>query len=78
MIGEALGGTYQNRLLPILRDNRGRFSCLGTSTVLPPEPVVGRYASLLPHSPLPQKARAIVTLLLKRRGLVIHKDPFQQ
>lgn len=78
LIGEALGGTYQNRLLPILRDNRGRFSCLGKSKVLPPEPVVGRYASLLPHSPLPQEARAIVNLLLERRGLVIHKEPFQQ
>jgi hypothetical protein len=75
LIGEALGGTYQNRLLPILRDNRGRFSCLGKSKVLPPKPVVGRYASLLPHSPLPQEARAIVTLLLERRGLVIHKEP---
>lgn len=78
LIGEALGGTYQNRLLPILRDNRGRFSCLGKSKVLPPEPVVGRYASLLPHSPLPQEARAIVNLLLERRGLVIRKEPFQQ
>ena len=78
MLGESLGGTYQNRLLPILRDHRGRFSCLGKSKVLPPEPVVGRYASLLPHSPLPQEARAIVNLLLERRGLVIHKEPFQQ
>jgi hypothetical protein len=78
LIGEALGSTYQNRLLPILRDNRGRFSCLGKSQVLPPKPVVGRYASLLPHSPLPQEARAIVNLLLERRGLVIHKEPFQQ
>jgi hypothetical protein len=78
LLGEALGGTYQNRLLPILRDHRGRFSCLGTSKVLPPEPVVGRYASLLPHSPLPQEARAIVNLLLERRGLVIRKEPFKQ
>ena len=78
LIGEALGSTYQNRLLPILRDNRGRFSCLGKSQVLPPKPFVGRYASLLPHSPLPQEARAIVNLLLERRGLVIHKEPFQQ
>ena len=77
LIGEALG-TYQNRLLPILRDNRGRFSCLGKSKVLPPEPVVGRYASLLPHSPLPQESRAIVILLLERRGLVIRKEAFKQ
>jgi hypothetical protein len=65
LLGEALGGTYQNRLLPILRDNRGRFSCLGKSKVLPPEPVVGRYASLLPRTPLPQEGRAIVNLLLE-------------
>ena len=78
LIGEALGGTYHNRLLPILRDNRGRFSCLGTSNVLPPKPVVGRYSSLLPHTPLPQESRAIVTLLLERRGLVIRKEPFKQ
>jgi hypothetical protein len=75
LIGEALGGTYHNRLLPMLRDNRGRFSCLGKSNVLPPEPVVGRYVSLLPHGPLPQEARAIVNLLLERRGLVIRKEP---
>ena len=78
LIGEALGSTYQNRLLPILRDNRGRFSCLGKSKGMPPKPDGGRYASLLPHSPLPQEARAIVNLLLERRGLVIHKEPFQQ
>jgi len=75
LIGEALGGTYQNKLLPILRDNRCRFSCLGKSKVLPPEPVVGRYASLLPHTPPPQESRAIVTSLLERRGLVIRKEP---
>jgi hypothetical protein len=78
LIGEALGGTYQNRLLPILRDNRGRFSCLGKSKVLLPKPVVGRYASLLPHTPLPQEARALAALLLERRGLVIRKEPFKQ
>ena len=77
LIGEALG-TYQNRLLPILRDNRGRFSCLGKSQVLPPKPVVGRYSSLLPHTPLPQESRAILTLLLEHRGLVIRKEAFRQ
>ena len=77
LIGEALGGIHQNRLLPILRDDRGRVSSLGRSAVLPPKPVVGRYAPLIPQTPLPRDARDLATTLLASRGLVIRKESFK-
>ncbi|HEY5480209.1 MAG TPA: hypothetical protein VIL39_01885 [Verrucomicrobiae bacterium] len=70
LCGEAFGSIYQQKLLPILRDHRDRFSCLGTSKILPPEPTAGRFANLLPQTHLNDDVRAFAALMLKSRGLV--------
>ena len=63
--------------MPILRDHRGRFSCLGTPRVLPPEPTAGRFAKLLPQTPLNEDVRAFAALLLRDRGLFPTEIPFE-
>ena len=75
LCGEAFGSIYQQKLLPILRDHRGRFSCLGTSKILPPEPTAGRFANLLPQTLLNDEVRTFANLMLKSRGLVIRESP---
>ena len=71
LIGEALHSVHQQKFLPILRDRRGRFSCLGTAKVLPPDPVEGRFGNLLPQTPLTDEVRAFATSMLESRGLVL-------
>lgn len=75
LCGEALGSIYQQKLVPILRDHRRRFSCLGTPEILPAEPAAGRFANLLPQTPLSEDVRAFATLMLKSRGLVPRESP---
>jgi hypothetical protein len=74
LVGEALGGAFENRLLPILRDHRGRFSCLGKSDVLPPRPVLGRFANLLPQTMPTEADRALARVMLESRGIVIDRE----
>ena len=67
--GEAVGGFHQQRLRPILRDGRGRFSGLGPAIVPPPEPPEGPLARLLPEAPPTPEVRAFAAALLKARGV---------
>ena len=78
LIGEALGGTCENKLLPILRDRRNRFSCLAISKVVVPQLIMGRYAPLLSHAPLTPENRVMAASLLQSRGIVIGKEPTQK
>src|ERR1035441_7037257 len=71
LIGEALHSIHQQKFLPIFRDRRGRFSCLGTAKVLPPDPVEVRFGNLLPQTPLTDEVRAFATSMLESRGLVL-------
>jgi len=67
--GEAVGGFYRQRLAPILRDGRGRFSGLGPAIVPPPEPPEGPLAKLVPEAPPTPEVRAFAAALLKARGV---------
>ena len=67
--GEAVGGFYRQRLAPILRDGRGRFSGLGPAFVPPPDPPDGPLARLLPGAPPTPEVRAFAASLLKARGV---------
>ena len=67
--GEAVGGFYRQRVAPILRDGRGRFSGLGPAIVPPPEPPEGPLARLLPEAPPTPEVRAFAAALLKARGV---------
>jgi hypothetical protein len=67
--GEALGRTYQQKFLPMLRDHRGRFACLGMAKVLPPEAAEGRFANLLPQIPVTEEVRAFAAAVLKTKGI---------
>jgi hypothetical protein len=70
LCGEALGCNYQQKLLPNLRDHRGRFACLGTAKVLPPEPAEGRFANVLRQIPITEEVRAFAAAMLKTKGIV--------
>lgn len=67
--GEAVGGFYRQRLAPILRDGRGRFSGFGSATAPPPEPPEGPLARLLREAPPTPEVRAFASALLKDRGV---------
>ncbi len=67
--GEAVGGFHKQRLQPILRDQSGHFSGLGTAIVPPPEPPEGPLARLLPEAPPTPEVRAFAAALLKARGV---------
>jgi hypothetical protein len=67
--GEAVGGLYRQRLAPILRDGRGRFSGLGPATAPPPGPPEGPLARLLPEAPPTPEVRAFASSLLQARGV---------
>jgi len=66
--GEAWGEIYQQKLLPILRDKRQRFSCLGTTRVLPPERIKGPLANLLPQDPISDEVRVFARSILAAKG----------
>ena len=67
--GEALGRTYQQKFLTILRDHRGRIACLGMAKVLPPEPAEGRFSNLLPQIPVTEEVRVFAAAVLKTKGI---------
>lgn len=75
LLGESQGDTCQQKLLPILRDPRGRFACLGLAKVLPPDPGTGRFGCLLPQTPLTEEVRAFAASMLESRGLVLAEAP---
>jgi len=59
LAGEAQGGIYAQRFLPILRDASGRFTGFDPAECFPPEPMGGRYSRLLPqHAPSKEQQRA--------------------
>jgi hypothetical protein len=74
LIGETLGGAFENRLLPIRRDRHGRFSGLGRSQTLPLRPVVGRFSNLLQQTTPTEADRALARVMLQGRGIVIDKE----
>src|ERR1019366_8169710 len=75
LFGEAQGPAYQQKLLSILRDRRGRHAGLSMTKVLPPDPGTGRFGRLLPQTPLTEKVRAFAASMLESRGLVLAEAP---
>jgi hypothetical protein len=75
LLGESQGGDCQQKLLPILRDRRGRFACLGMAKALPPDPAEGRFSHLLPQTPLTEEVRVFVASMLESRGLGLAESP---
>jgi hypothetical protein len=73
--GEALGGLCEQKLLPILRDRRSRFSCLGTAKVFIDDPAQGRFANLLPLTPLTDQAQSVAVSILNVLGSVVTTVP---
>ncbi len=75
LMGEASGGIHAHVLLPILRDQRGRFSCLGSNRVELHEPAEGRFSRLLPQSPVTEEVRAFAAAMLEQQGVTFVAVP---
>jgi len=75
LMGEARGGVQHHVMLPILRDRRGRFSCFGVNRKEIQHPAEGRFANLLPPSPVTEEVRSFAAALLEQRGLAPVKVP---
>lgn len=75
LMGEARGGIHAHVLLPILRDRRGRFSCLGSNRVELHEPAEGRFAHLLPQSTVTEEVRAFAAAMLEQQGVTFVAVP---
>ena len=78
LLGSAIGGIDAHRLLPVLRARDGRYSGLGASKLMSTNPVVGRYANLLPQTPPTAQDRELSRRLLDSRGLAIHEGPLPE
>jgi hypothetical protein len=62
--GQALGGIYAHRALPILRDAGGKFAGFEPAEALAPKPTLGRFARLLPdRAPSDEESEAAVKAL---------------
>lgn len=79
--GEAMGGIFLQRFLPIQRDSAGQFTGFGPAESFP-EPLAGRYSRLLPiRTPSQQQQRAALKKSaafgrrMARRGFEV--DPSQ-
>jgi hypothetical protein len=66
--GQALGGIYAHRFLPILRDAEGRCTGLGPANECPPEPPEGRFSRFLPTRALSAQDRDLARQLLAAMG----------
>ena len=66
LFGEDSGGLCQKWMLPVLRDQQGRFSGLGTKEVLRGTDLEG-FPHLLPQGAIEEEVRALATDLLKNR-----------
>ncbi len=69
LMGEARGGVPHHVMLPILRDRRGRFSCFGVNRKESQHRAEGRFANLLPPSPVTEEVRLFAAALSAQRGL---------
>ena len=76
LFGEAPGGLCQKWLLPVLRDERGRFSGLGPKDVIRGA-ALDQFPHLLPQGPIPEDVRSAATGMLKDRRTHSHQTQSQ-
>jgi hypothetical protein len=68
--GEARDGNAKQIILPIRREETGKFSGFGDALPLPPDPPQGRFARLLPLRAPRKGERQLARSLLKSMGVI--------